>query len=331
MAAEPQSKEFTEGALSFDEAERLSALIRPSWELDDGAFGAGEIGSDEAVALAGGAALALESKTALAGSGPAPDTQIDGVPTVAIGESSPSREPISKEPSRRTEPAAPLGFVAPEPPKPQAAPRTQIGVGPDDQPPPTSRRKAPPSSQRSPSSARNGSGVPASSRAARASGAEPVSARGRAPIEDGESVELPVSGSKGMVIKVIVGAVALGAVIIGIKVFAGSDSPAPAPTPSVAATAATTAAPPPPPPAAETATAAPTASPATEAPTAAPTPTPTAAAEAPKAPAAEPPPKKAAAVAAPPPAKVAGPAVPPKPPAAGPKKAGGGIIRDAPF
>ena len=330
MALDP-STAAAKGALSVEEAERLAARYRPSWEVDDPIAAGGAEGAEPEVDLAGGAqAQASEIE--------APDTLIEGIPTISVGA---AEEPAAPAPpgdardadrsdegaadlkvprSRRSvESAGASGAAAVAPPAPPG--KTKVGLSdahtePHPAPPPRSTRDT---------------------------GARESAAR---PPED--AIEIPVSGGgKGPLLKVAIAAAVVAMLFLGGRALIGSDDKAPAATPEPTAQPATTSpaptaaqpAPPDPPPTAApaTATAAPTAAAtATAAPTAAPT---VAAVPPTSSPAAPATPTQTARPAATP-GSAAGaqpPPGPPKPaatPAATPPsggKKGGGIIRDAPF
>jgi hypothetical protein len=298
-----------------------------------------------------------------AGAMSASDTVIDGVPTVSVGttapEPPPAPKPAAETPPRPVAPLKPgktqVGIgtgmdLAPPPAAGRDEGRRAAAV---DTPPPSSRR-----SKRAAAAAREAVRTQASAQDRTASGQSPPvdqppagpsrtasGARLRAtpeppPVrvssasegasfpdaEDSESVEIPVASTPtGLILKLLAGAVALIAVIFGVRALTSDDEPA-ATAPTATATASEPSAPPP------VAAAAPTAEPTTPAATAAPPPPPeptaaaTATATAAAKPTAQPAAKKPA-------EKPAAPAPKPAPaPAGGGKKpSGGGIIRETPF
>lgn len=289
-ATEPNPKDFSGSGFNVEEAERLAAQIRPAWEVVDG---------DAAPAAAAPIA--------------APDTIIDGVPTLDVGDvtAEPAKEEASvREPTppAEAEPAAPPS-KKPKPPLPQRPQKTRMGLGAGDDTP-ASR----PSRRSDPGSRRRTSGD-----------AAPVADAAPARItEDREPVEIPTTGGSGLVWKVVAGLAAVAVLVVVIKVVGGSSSDDKPKNDTAATTAAKAPEPPP------TATPEPAKA---EPPKPAATPEP-AKPEPPKSepvaakpePAPKPEPVKPAAT--PPPGKP--PAAPPSKPGSG-KKPGGGIIRETPF
>ena len=350
------TKEPSKPALSVEDAELFASRIRPSWELVDDSLRA-EIAAD--LASAAGAP------------GSAPDTLIQGVPTLSIGD-----DPAPAAPARVDPAASPLAAAvdaaaraatvngsngaarangSAQPAAAAGAPRksgvsatlidevAQPVVAP--RPAPAQLRPSktqigigsedakPAATPAKPAEAKPAEQAPSSRRAVRAAAAQPA---GKTLPDD--DIQIPITGApKGLVVKVALGvAVAIGLAVVGYGVLGGGKDEGTAPSATAAATAAPTQAAA----AKPSATAAATPPAATAAPSAA-----TAAPSAPSASAApsvakEPEPKKAAKEPEPkkqPEPKKTEPkkAAPPPPkkaaPPPPPPKKGGGIIRESPF
>jgi hypothetical protein len=324
---------ITKSPLSVDDAELFASRIRPSWELVDDS-----LRSDLA------ADFGIEAPPAGAPRDAAPDTIIEGVPTLAIGvevaaaasvaDPAPALDPALARPSPT------VADQAPQAPKPTlvddpSPPEEPAGAGPtvsDDAEPAPAPKPA--------GKTKVGVGEPAVAKApvsvrrvAKAAAPPPAVSASR-PGED--DIELPIGGPpRGLLIKIGLGAAAaIGLVVIGVGVLGGKTPP---PVPSATPNAATANAAPPrtdfPPPPTDPEPAATQAPAATAATAAAPTPSATASA-APSASAkakVDPRPAPPPAV-VPPPAKVVAPVpVADKAKPAVPAKKGGGIIRDSPF
>jgi hypothetical protein len=321
----------SEWIFSAEEAERFAARIRPSWELDGDLAADAAEGAEPEVDLGEREPAAAASARAEAPPMEAPDTVIQGVPTIAIGGDEAATAPAATAPAARGEAAEDAerkgsgsqrstanganaaAAIAP-------AGKTKVGLGDDEA---AARAASPP-------------------RSARDTGGRDQAVR---PTDD--AIEIPVSGGgKSALLKIAIAVVGLGMVFFAGRALIGSDgkgadvapeppakpaATAPAPTQAAAPTATPTAEAAPAPTAtataAPTATATATAAPIARVATAAPTISPAAAT--PAQPSATARPATTATVAAgdkPAPAttKPAG-----SPPSGG--KKGGGIIRDAPF
>ncbi|MCC6553407.1 MAG: hypothetical protein IT372_10360, partial [Polyangiaceae bacterium] len=206
--------------LSAEEAERLAARFRPSWEEDDDG---GAVDADVEVDIADAGDGATDAAAA------APEALIRGVPTIAVGEAETSaageaaaKDAQAKGAQAKDAQAKPAADAAPAPaqaaPKPAPAPpappgRTKVGLG-DAEP-------------------------AAAARSARDTGAREDAAR---PPED--SIELPVTGGKGGLGKIAVAVVGVALLIIGARaLLGGGDKDAAAPEPAAKPVAAATAAP----------------------------------------------------------------------------------------
>jgi hypothetical protein len=320
---------FANARLSLDDAERLAATFRPSWELDDAPFtGAGSLSPSDLHALGGGGTHADVRAVAAHGSN---GTHAPAAPAAAevensviidrsitaqdIGQQRPAARPGTTmmgmpgpQPLPQQHPAAPqpAPYVAPQM-APQAAPQTAPRTAP------ITRRPAAPSFNVSP---------PASARA------KPV------------SVDLEAGFPKKSKAGLFMGVAAAAAIVVGGAVWliaspGNSEKAAPVPTVNKPLEDRLSAVPPPPP---ETAAA--TAQPPPPATTAAPPPPATAAAASPPTPipttpvnalpqaTAAPAPTRAVAV-APRPNYGAAAANPAPRPAA--RKPGQTIVRDVPF
>lgn len=327
--ADPAAKApatFAHARLTPEEADRLAAMFRPSWEFDDAPFtGAGSLSPSEIQALQGGGVRADVRATAATAMAP-PVT--NGTHAVA-----PAHEPENSVVIDRSITAADLppnaaqpvgapkagaktimgGLQAPVAPPPQQAapvpepapmPPSVPTPRPISRPPAPDFRVGPPVSTRSPASVRQA-------------------------IQIDEAVVYPRKSRKGL----FIGVGTVAALLVGVGIYvatSGGEKPAPG-----AATTAATEKPtedklsavPPPPPATTTADPTPPAPPPPVQTTAAATPPqpPVAPVTAlPVAPAPPPPPPQPHYAAAPP--RPAPAAAPPRP-----KKAGQTIVRDVPF
>lgn len=296
-ATEPNPKDFSGSGFNVEEAERLAAQIRPAWEVD----GVGAPAESSEAGALGGVAV--------------PDTIIDGVPTLDVGDV--AAQPDATPPIPLARAAAEAEPAPPASKKPKAPPprpqKTRMGLGEGDETPSpkSSRRSEPPGSRR-----KAGADAPLA----------PAEAAPARITEDREPVEIPTTGASGLVWKIVAGVAAAAVLVIVIKVVGGSDDKPKSDAQSGATTAATPKAPEP------AATAAP--EPAkTEAPKPAATPEP-AKTEPPKS---EPVAAKPEPAPKPEPAKPAATTPPSKPPASpskpgsGKKPGSGGIIRETPF
>ena len=304
---------FANARLTPEEADRLAAMFRPSWEFDDAPFaGAGSLSPSDIQALQGGGVRAdVRAATAMA-----------HPVTNGTHAATPGHEPESSVVIDRSITAADL------PPKPGGK-TIMGGLQAPVAPPPSSAAPAPePVLQRPPTP------KPIQRPAAPDFRVGPPVARSPASIRQAIQIDEPVAyprkSRKGLFIGV--GAAAALLVVVGIVVAtSGGDKPTPS--------AATTAAPEkptqdklaavPPPPAATTADPTPAAPPPPVQTTAAPAPPPPPVAPVtalPVAPAPPPPPPQPHYAAAPPPPRPAPAAAPPRP-----KKGGQTIVRDVPF
>jgi hypothetical protein len=112
---DPIASQARKPALSIEDAERFASQIRPSWELLGPDAAAADFGLDDAPGVA--------SPSAGAGS-KAPDTIIEGVPTVAVAGSD---ESVPVDTDWDDEPAAPKATEVEAPPI-EAKPITSIGI-----------------------------------------------------------------------------------------------------------------------------------------------------------------------------------------------------------
>ena len=229
---------FANARLSLDDAERLAATFRPSWELDDAPFtGSGDLSSSEVQALQGGGTHAdvRASQDHASNGACAPTAALAAAQevekSVIIDRGVAARDPALREAGPKT---TMIGMPAAAPsPEPQPPVASQAPPRPDPKSAPITGRPAAPAFNVSP---------PAPARAA---------------------VDVP----KRSMVALFVGVAAAAAIVVGGGVWlatsSGSgDKLAPAPTVDKALEDKLAAVPPPPPPAA-TATAEPTASAAT--------------------------------------------------------------------
>jgi hypothetical protein len=347
---------LSSAGLSPEDAELFASRIRPAWELFDDLDG--DPAGDAAAPPAEAPKVVAAPK---AGSAPAQDTIIEGVPTVAVGT-----EPARKEQAPSDGKPVEAKGDAPKPPPPskpgeakKTVParggKTQIGIGAPDaaaiakaQAEAKSAKPASPKpvSKTIPDDPGPGSGATKAPKSAPKPAAAPAAARA-AVMDD---IEIPGTGGSSGILKIGLAAAAVLAVgAIAYGVMGGSEKKPPAPAPVTTTAAAATAVPlpatvpPPPPVEPETPKPAATAAPPATATTTAKAadtspPAPAAAAAPPKAeaaPKAEAPPKAAPPPKAEPaakaePKKAAASPPPDKPPAA-PAKKSGSIIRETPF
>ncbi len=316
---------FANARLTPEEADRLAAMFRPSWEFDDAPFtGAGSLTPSEIQALQGGGVRA--DVRAAAATAVAPPVK-NGTHAAA------AHEPENSVVIDRSITASDLPSGAAQPVGgPKAGAKTIMGglqaplAPPPAEPPVAAPPAAPPSkpiSQR-PAAPDFRVGPPVSSRS-------PASIRQAIQID--EPVTYPRKSRKGL----FLGLGAAAAVIVGIGIYvatAGGEKPAPAAATTTATEKPTqdklSAVPPPPPAATTTVTAAdptpPPPPPAQTTAAAAPPPPPTPVAPVTALPAAPTPPPQPHYAAAPPPPRPAPAAAPPRP-----KKGGQTIVRDVPF
>jgi hypothetical protein len=326
MAAEQPQAKLSGLSLTPEEADRLAAQFKPSWEIDDA----------ETPAEAAPPALAKAEGD---------EAPVEGVPIAAVGEGKDPGEPVVPAHASGTR----LGLG--DEPKKQDAPAVETTVEADANAAPEVREVAAVAAVAAVAETK-AEGVEAAP-----AGLHPVAPTQpeRTQPDPEKAVELPVSAPpKGIVVKVAAALLGLAGIALVAKgLLGGSEKDQPARTPVATTTAAAPVRPPP-------------VKTAESAPAAAPEPPKTAAVAEPPPPpppvkTAEPapePPKTAAAAAPPPPAKTAEPVVkaapskpaptaattpkaapskpkPPKPPAppapTGGTKSGGGIIRETPF
>ncbi len=325
--ADPAAKApatFANARLTPEEAERLAAMFRPSWEFDEAPFtGAGSLSPSEIQALQGGG-VRSDVRTAAATAMAPPVT--NGTHAATPGHEPENSVVIDRSitaadlPSNAAQPAGPskagaktiMGGLqaplAPPPSEPPAPPPPAPVSKPVSRPPAPDFRVGPPVSTRSPASVRQA-------------------------IQIDEPVTYPRKSRKGLFIGM--GAVAAVLAAVGIYVAtSGGEKQAPAAA-STAATEKPTedklSAVPPPPPATTTVDPTPPAPPPPPVQTTAAAAPPPAAVQPPVAPVtalpvAPTPPPQPHYAAAPPPPRPAPVAAPPRP-----KKGGQTIVRDVPF
>ena len=324
--AEPGSKApspFSTGRLTPDEADRLAATFRPSWELDDAPFtGPGVLSEADLRALQGGGTHADVRATVQAGAHasngthavPVPATSGEPENSVIIDRSITSQDIAAPAQPRSAppKPGATMLGMAPPPP-PQAIPQP-VAPAPAPPPPPVASRP-PPRSQRP--------------QAPQFHVGPPTPPKARPAVSVDLDVSYPKKPKTGLWLGLGAGGVAvLGLVVWLVSSSGSSEKAAPPPTETHAAEDKLSTIPPPPPVTAA-ATAATTAAPPPAATTAAPVPTP-APAPIPTTPVAALPqaaPVPTHAPAAAPRANYGAPA--PRP--AGRPKGGQTIVRDVPF
>lgn len=333
--ADPAAKApatFANARLTPEEADRLAAMFRPSWEFDDAPFtGAGSLSPSEIQALQGGGVradvrAAAAAPTAIAppltngthAAAPAhePENSVVIDRSITAADLPPTAQPAQPPgvPNKAAAKTIMGGLQAPVAVPPAAAPVPEPAPAPPSVPPsrPASRPPAPdfrvgPPVARSPASIRQA-------------------------IQIDEPVVYPRKSRKGL----FIGVGAVAALLVGVGIYvatSGGEKPAPGAATTAAAEKPTEdklSAVPPPPPATTTAEAVPATPPppaqttAAAAPAPAPPQPPVAPVTAlPVAPTPPPPPPQPHYAAAPPPPR---PAAPPRP-----KKGGQTIVRDVPF
>lgn len=153
---------FAAGRLSPEDADRLAAMFRPSWELDDAPFtGPGSLEPSEVRALQGGGVhadvRAAAQNAAYASNGahavPAPQASHEPENSVVIDRSI-TAEDIAQAPPAKPVAVKPIGtgtmLGMAAPPAPQAAPQPVPAVPQAPPPPPVSAKPPPPTSVKPP-------------------------------------------------------------------------------------------------------------------------------------------------------------------------------------